>query len=297
MPPRFCILSSYACIEVRGADAAAFLHGQLSRSVESLDSKRAPLAGWHDARGRVRALFRVVRRSDAWWLLTQRDVAAAAANRLRMFVLRAAVTIAVAEERGVGAVVGADDSWLRSHGLPVDAAAGTTTQLAELSWIRIGPRLWHVVGLRNAVEDFAPSLSRASEDVAMLEEIGLGIPAVANPIVEHFVPQMLNLDLLDGISFDKGCYPGQEIIARVHHRGSVKRRMHRYACANLSPPAPGSEVEAADGTAVGEVVRAAGSASGSELLAVIDHTVTPATLTVDGTPLRELPLPYPIPTD
>src|SRR5262245_47182191 len=139
MPPRHCILSSYACIEVRGADAAAFLHGQLSRSVDSLDVSLAPLAGWHDARGRVRALFRVVRRADAWWLLTQRDVAVSTANRLRMFVLRAAVTIALADEPRVGAVVDADDSWRRAHGLPSDAAEGSVTQVGELSWIRVGP--------------------------------------------------------------------------------------------------------------------------------------------------------------
>jgi tRNA-modifying protein YgfZ len=297
MLPRLCILSSYACVEVRGADAAAFLHGQLSRSVDSLDASRAPLAGWHDARGRVRALFRVVRRPDAWWLLTQRDVAPSTVNRLRMFVLRAAVTIALGDELSVGAVLGAQDSWLRARGLPIDAPEGGATQLGELLWIRVGPSLWHVVGERKAIEDLEPSLARASEDIGMLEEIRLGIPSISSALVEHFVPQMLNLDLLDGISFDKGCYPGQEVIARVHHRGSVKRRMRRYACATSSPPLPGAEVKAPDGAAVGEVVRAAGDDSNTELLAVVDHASTAQNLTVDGAGLRELPLPYPIPTD
>jgi folate-binding protein YgfZ len=297
MPRAHCILSSYACIEVRGADVAAFLHGQLSRSVDSLDASRAPLAGWHDAGGRVRALFRIVRRADAWWLLTQRDVAVATVNRLRMFVLRAAVAIASGDEPRVGAVVGADDSWLRARGLPSAAAAGSAIHLGPHVWIRVGPDLWHVVGSREAVDGVEPSLPRATEDVAILEEIKLGIPAISTAVVEHFVPQMLNLDLLDGISFDKGCYPGQEVIARVHHRGAVKRRMRRYACATASRPSPGTEVETADGTAVGEVVRAASSNSGIELLAVVDHAAAKENLAVDGSALRELPLPYPIPTD
>ena len=86
MTPRYCPSPSYGCIEVRGADAAAFLQGQLSRSVETLDEALAPLAGWHDPRGRVRALLRVVRRADRWWLVTQADVVAATAKRLGLFV-------------------------------------------------------------------------------------------------------------------------------------------------------------------------------------------------------------------
>jgi folate-binding protein YgfZ len=115
--------------------------------------------------------------------------------------------------------------------------------------------------------------------------------------VERFVPQMLNLDLLDGISFDKGCYPGQEVIARVRHLGSVKRRMRRYACEKPDAPSPGTEVIAADGTAVGEVVRAAKADSGIEVLAVVDHTAAGKALEVEGSALSELSLPYTVPVD
>lgn len=295
MPPVLCILSSYACVEVRGADAAAFLHGQLSRALDSLDGSHAPLAAWHDARGRVRALFRVVRRPEAWWLLTQRDIAAPTSSRLRMYVLRAAVKIAIGDDQHFAALVGAGDAWLEERGLRSDAPEGSTTMLGGLLWIRVGPRLWHIVGPREAVENFVPSLPRAPEDVAVLAEIGLGIPAIPAALAERFVPQMLNLDVLDAISFDKGCYPGQEVIARVHHRGSVKRRMRRYACAAAAAPAPGSEVTTADRIAVGEVVRAAQADGGVELLAVVDHTA--ADLDVTGAKLRELPLPYAVPND
>jgi folate-binding protein YgfZ len=296
MTPRYCSALSYACIEVRGADAATFLNGQLSRALDMLDASHAPLAGWHDPRGRVRALLRVLRRADRWWLVTPADVAAATAKRLAMFVLRAAVKIEVAPDVGVAALLDADDSWLASHGLPADTPVNGVVTLGALAGVRIGPSLWHVIGPRSAIDAFAPELPRASEPDAQLAEIRLGLPAIHTQVVEHFVAQMLNLDVLDAVSFDKGCYPGQEVIARVHHLGSVKRRMRRYACDAHAPIAPGATVSAADGSNVGEVVGAAPADRGFELLAVVEHSASGGELAVDGAPLHELPLPYAIPT-
>jgi hypothetical protein len=295
MTPRYCFRPSYACIEARGADAAAFLNGQLSRSVDTLDAALAPLAGWHDPRGRVRALVRVARRADRWWLLTPADVAAATAKRLAMFVLRAAVKIDVAADVGVGALLDADDAWLVARGLASATPANGVVTRGALACVRLGPRLWHLIGPRAAVDAFAPELPRATESDAALAEIRLGLPSIGAPVVEHFVAQMLNLDVLDAVSFDKGCYPGQEVIARVHNLGSVKRRMRRYACDAQAVAAPGTAVVTADGQNVGEVVAAARVDHDSELLAVVEHSAFGA-LAVDGARLRELPLPYPVPT-
>jgi hypothetical protein len=108
---------------------------------------------------------------------------------------------------------------------------------------------------------------------------------------------MQNLDVLDAVSFDKCCYPGQEVIARVHHLGSVKRRMRRYACDSETPAAPGATIVVADGTNVGEVVCAARADRGSELLAVVEHSAAGGALSADGARLGELlPLPYAVPT-
>lgn len=292
MTPRYSELSSYGCIEIRGADAATFLQAQLSRSIEALDGELAPLAGWHDARGRVRALLRVVRRTDHWWLVTPADVVAATAKRLAMFVLRAAVTITPAEGVRVAALLDADVAWLAAHGLSGTTPTNGAVQRGELACVRLGPSLWHVIGSRAAVESFGSELPSAPAEEALLAEIRLGLPSVSAPLVEHFVAQMLNLDLLDAVSFDKGCYPGQEVIARVHHLGSVKRRMRRYACDTAAPPAPGNVVANADGVEVGEVVRAACADAGVELLAVVDQSVANATLSMSGAHLRELALPY-----
>ncbi len=295
MTPRYCSRPSYACIEARGADAATFLNGQLSRAVDSLEPALAPLAGWHDPRGRVRALLRVVRRADRWWLVTPADVATATAKRLSMFVLRAAVKIDVAADIGVGALFDADDAWLAAHGLPSSTPLNGVVTLGALACVRLGPRLWQSIGAPAAVEALAAELPRAPEPDAALAEIRLGLPSIGAPVVEHFVAQMLNLDVLDAVSFDKGCYPGQEVIARVHHLGSVKRRMRRYAC-DAQAPAASSAVVTADGQDVGEVVCAARAERGSELLAVVDHSAAGGALAVDGGGLSELPLPYAVPT-
>ena len=167
--------------------------------------------------------------------------------------------------------------------------------LGALACVRLGSALWQVIGPREAVDAFGADLPRASERDAPLAEIRLGLPAVGAPVVEHFVAQMLNLDLLDAVSFDKGCYPGQEVIARVRHLGSVKRRMRRYACDAETPPAPGAAVVTAGAANVGEVVRAERAERGTELLAVVEHSALGA-LAADGARLRELPLPYAVPT-
>ena len=295
MTPRYCATPSYGCIEVRGADAASFLHGQLSRAVDALDGAEAPLAGWHDPRGRVRALLRVVRGADRWLLVTQSDVVPATAKRLAMFVLRAAVTVAPASDVAVAALLGGDDAWRTAQGLGDEARPNGVVSLGELAFVRLGPTLRQVLGPRAAVDRFAAQLAHAPENDAQLAEIRLGLPAVGALVVEHFVAQMLNLDLLDAVSFDKGCYPGQEVIARVHHLGSVKRRMRRYGCEPPAPPAAGSPVVNVDGVEVGEVVRAGRADAACELLAVVDHAAASGSLAVNGARLRELPLPYQLP--
>ncbi len=142
----------------------------------------------------------------------------------------------------------------------------------------------------------SPQVSiRHHETAAALAEIGLGIPSITPAVADRFVAQMLNLDELGAVSFDKGCYPGQEIIARVHNLGGVKRRARRYA-APTAPPALGAPVHAAD-VQVGEVVRSAATESGCELLAVVEHAAAGAALTCGGATLRELPLPFAVPRD
>jgi folate-binding protein YgfZ len=295
MPLSYAVLGKRACIEVRGADAAAFLHSQLSRAVLTLDSADAPLAGWADARGRTRALFRVLKRPERWLLVTPRDGADALVKKLRMFVLRSKVEVALADV-SVAALLGDASPVLARHGSAPETAPNRVFCRDDLCFVRIGERYWQALGAPDALQPLAASLAEATEAAAELAEIELGIPEIAPQTTERFVAQMLNLDELGAISFDKGCYPGQEIIARVHNLGGVKRRAHRYAVQS-APPAPGTPVLGKDEQEVGEVVRSAAAAQRCELLAVVEHAAADSPLTCAGAPLAELRLPFAVPRD
>jgi folate-binding protein YgfZ len=297
MAPRYSVLTDHACIAVRGRDAGSFLHGQLSQAVADLGPSSAPLAGWHDAKGRVRALFRVLRLPERWLLVTPRDGVEQVVTKLRMFVLRAAVTLSIADDVAAAAVTDADDAWLEAMGIPLDTAQNGVVDHHGVRLARVGPTYWQAFGEPAALTPLAESLTAAPVTAAALAEIRLGVPEITSSLYERFVAQMLNLDELGAVSFDKGCYPGQEIVARVHNLGGVKRRARRYA-AEGPPAAIGTAVLKSDGTAVGEVVRSAPNGSGSELLAVVDNMAADARLsTTAGMALATLPLPFSVPRD
>jgi folate-binding protein YgfZ len=291
--PTFSALTESTLIEVRGAEAAAFLNAQLSRGVVPGALEHAPLAGWLDARGRVRALLRVWQEQDRWLLETPRDGVDELLKRLRMFVLRSAVTLRIADDLALGAVLDPAPDWLAARGLSAATEPGTVITQGTARWLCIAPGYWQLLGPGAAVADVARELPRAPAGAAASAEIRLGLPAIVPPLVDKFVAQMLNLDLLGATIFDKGCYPGQEIVARVHNLGDVKRRARRYA-ASSAPPGIGATVNAPGGEAVGEVVRSAESSSGCELLAVVDHAAADGPLAIAGAALRELPLPFAI---
>lgn len=292
--PTLSLLTDSVSVEVRGADAGKFLHAQLSQTIDPRAATSAPLAGWLDARGRVRALLRVWPLPDRWLLSTPREGVDDLLKRLRMFVLRSAVTLRVADDVALAALLDPAPDWLAAHGLPANAVPGGVTARGDVSWLCVGAGYWQALGPSAAVAALEPEVARVPPAAAALAEIRLGLPAITPPLVDRFVAQMLNLDALGATAFDKGCYPGQEVVARVHNLGDVKRRVHRYS-ANATPPATGMAVTAAEGSAVGEVVRSAPTAEGCELLAVVDHAAADGVLAVAGAPLRELPLPFAVP--
>jgi folate-binding protein YgfZ len=289
-------LSDTVCLEARGADAGAFLNAQLSRALTDRDPDLAPLAAWADARGRVRAIVRVCRLAERWLLVTPREGADELLKKLRVFVLRAKVTLERADDVGVTALLGNGDEWLAARGVrAADALPNRLLRRDTLSLVRIGPSYWQALGALSARVSFTAGVDETSASDAARAEIALGIPTITPTVAERYVAQMLNLDELDAVSFDKGCYPGQEVIARVHNLGGVKRRARRYA-APAEPPAPGSPVLAV-GAQVGEVIRSAAARHGCELLAVVEHSATGSPLTCAGALLAELPLPFAVPRD
>jgi folate-binding protein YgfZ len=217
-------LNRYGVLAVTGADAREFLHAQLTNDIANLPPDRAALAGWCTAKGRLLASFLVIPSSQGFLLQLARDLAAPVAKRLSMFVLRSKVKIA--DESDAWAQHGIWDADLNVAGVAWDGVV-VTVRVGERRFLRIGK------GHSEACAQ--------SEEAWTLQEIRAGRPLITAATQDQFVPQMVNFETLGAIDFQKGCYPGQEIVARAQYRGQVKRRMVHVRAPAGAELKPGQE--------------------------------------------------------
>lgn len=268
--PRLAALNHTAVLTVAGEDATDFLHAQLSCDVLALPEHSFTLGAWHNPSGKVKALFRLLRADHGWLLTTTRESVAAIIADLNRFVLRDDVTLRDESARwGIYALIGDSSHWLEEEGVELGREPGQSTASGGFEWLRIGPELVHVLGPHDALSKLASRLPEATEDSALAVEVSLGLPSLPAGSSERFIPQMLNLDLLGAIAAGKGCYPGQEVIARTQNLGSVKRRTQRFSSTADAPPSPGSPIFDDSDQIVGEVLRVATTEDATELLAVV----------------------------
>lgn len=300
---RATLLPHLGVLRCSGPDAANFLQGQFSNDTRLLADGRTQLSACSTSHGRVIALARLRQTEDAIYVLLPTDLAARLLSHLRKFVLRAKVDLLHAHDLQVGAIVtgagGAsaaleqfEEGALTLSPVPMSGSTDVVTfQYAPgREVVAAPPAAWRAIsGL---------SLGRASATAANewnLADIRAGLPSVPAAASEQFVPQMLNLDLIDGISFTKGCYSGQEIVARTQHLGRIKRRTFRYALAQGAPPEPLAGLFL-DGTKVADVLTCAAAGAGAELLAVTSLDARDRDLSLeDGRRAIPANLPYPIP--
>ena len=214
-------LNRFGLLGVTGADARAFLHAQLTNNIETLGADRAVLAGWCTAKGRLLATMLVIPSPDGFLLQLAKDLAPAVAKRLSMYVLRSKVKIT--DESEAWAQYGV---W---QAVPRVTWDGDTVSIpvSNSRSLSIGKGL-------------AQTCSRKEEDWT-LEEIRAGRPWISAATQDQFVPQMVNLETIGGVDFQKGCYPGQEIVARAQYRGEVKRRMKRIQAPAGTELKPGQD--------------------------------------------------------
>lgn len=263
-------LTDMGVMRVTGSDARAFLQGQLSNDLLRLTSEDSLLAAFNTAQGRVVAILRLVQRPDGIFALLPAALVPKVIAGLGKYILRSKVTLS--DESPRLAVMGVLSASVRKM-LPVPradlAAAVPSAKAAE-----------------NALERWR------------LITIAAGEPQVYLETSEMFVAQMLNLDLVDGVSFSKGCYTGQEIIARTQHRGRIKRRMFRYRIRGAAALKRGERLQL-DGGRLGRIVEsAARNANESELLAVVPLGASDRDIAKSSLPHLEvelLPLPYAVP--
>lgn len=212
--PFACDLSPFnALLRVSGDDAEAFLQGQTTNDVKALAVGQAQWNGWCTPKGRLLVTFALARHASGFLMLLPAAFAEATARRLRMFVLRSKVTIT-----DVSGELGRFGVW--GGALP--------------------PGAFPIGEGRGLVFGTAPSGRTASLDAWSLSLIRDGIVQVVPGTQEEFVPQMANWDLIGAVNFKKGCYPGQEIVARTQYRGILKKRTARVAADG--PMAPGTPV-------------------------------------------------------
>lgn len=285
----FTDLSQDGLIRVSGTDAVAFLQGQLSTDVEKLTSTSSQFSSWSNAKGRVVTLLRIFRRGDDIYLSLPAAMLASVQKRLGMYVLRSKVKL----EDASGALsrlglVGSDaPGLLRQIGLEAPAVVDGMAETQGIQIIRLHGELprYLMVGPADAIAALRQGLGSAGAqtgdaDAWTLAKIQVGEPTVYPETSEHFVAQMLDLDKLGGIDFKKGCYIGQEVIARAHYRGAVKRHMVRATSHSTVPLRPGADIHAADQEApVAEVVDARLDPSGTwQILMVLQDEVREAAL-------------------
>lgn len=213
-------LTDWGVIRASGADAATFLHSQLTQDFSLLDRQHARLAGYCTAKGRLLATMVGWKASDDELLLAlPLELLPATLKRLSMFVLRAKCKLSDASQGlAVWGLLGTPpaEAWTLQ-------AAGSAVQIALPAAPGQGRALW----VQPSAEA-APDLPRATPADWAWAELESGIAWVRGATVEAFVPQMINLELVGGVSFKKGCYPGQEVVARSQYRGTLKRRLQLF---------------------------------------------------------------------
>jgi len=243
-------LSHNALLSVTGDDAAAFLHAQFTNDVQSLPVGAAQWNGWCSPKGRLLATLLLLRRADGFLLMLPAEIAGAFAKRLGMFVLRSKVKIADVGESTVrlgfagktaGVLVARHFGFTPDPLRSVQKDAATCVALDGERFVILvpmasAPTLW---------ETLAQGATPAGPDAWGWSLIHAGIPVIVGATQEAFVPQMANFELVGGVSFKKGCYPGQEIVARTQYRGSLKRRMAIAHLAGEARPNPGESVYSA----------------------------------------------------
>ena len=279
-------------IRVDGADAASFLQGQLTQDFVLLQDNQARLAAYLSPKGRMLASFIGLRRSSTELLLVcSRDLLPATLKRLSMFVLRAKVrlTDASADFQCWGL---AGDALLSIAGSALPA--WSKAEFGSASVVHLYPAESQPRALLVAPADApAPTGPALAPGLWDWSEVRSGVATLTAPVVDAFVPQMLNYESIGGVNFKKGCYPGQEVVARSQFRGTLKRRT--YLAHAPSALAVGAEVFAPEDAEqpVGTVVQSAAAPGGGvDALVALQIAAASGALHVGGVALTLLPLPY-----
>ncbi len=293
---RYIDMQPLALLHIQGEDAESFLQGQLSNDISQLGLARAQLHAWCNPKGRALAILRVMRSKNGFRALLPGDLEASITKRLKIFVMRAKVTIETESGYRCLAVAGADNAAIQGF-----AECGCRVYCVDETRSR-----YLLIGNRERIGKIAGNAGSAllPGDYWRALDILAAIPQVYAATTETFIPQHINLELVDGVSFRKGCYPGQEIVARLKYLGKSKKRLIVARIDSSDPVAPGDAIYASGkpGSKAGAIVDSVALDNRTWLVSAM----APATAvghgalavgSAAGGALEQMRMPYAIPGD
>ncbi|KAF1072815.1 MAG: tRNA-modifying protein YgfZ [Pseudomonas citronellolis] len=303
----FTSLTHEGLLAVRGADAAKFLQGQVTCNLNYLGAGTCSLGARCTPKGRMVSSFRIVAVDDGFLLAMASELLEAQLTDLKKYAVFSKVTLADASSEWVRFGLANADTQLHALGLDLPAATDAVVHAGRRLALRVDAQraeLWVPADEAEVVRiQLRSELPEAELNAWLLGQVRAGIGQVFGETRELFIPQMINLQAVGGVSFKKGCYTGQEIVARMQYLGRLKRRLQRLALDAENLPTAGTELfSPVHGSSVGEVVLAARSENGVELLAVLQEDAVADGRVRLGQPedapaLRLLDLPYVLDSD
>ncbi|MFJ2683845.1 YgfZ/GcvT domain-containing protein [Pseudomonas sp. NPDC087342] len=302
----FCTLSHEGVLAVRGADAGKFLQGQLTCNLNYLSDTQASLGARCTQKGRMQSSFRILLQGDGVLLAMASELLEPQLADLKKYAVFSKSKLTDESAAWVRFGLEHGDAALRSLGLELPADTDSVARNDDLIAIRVSPEraeLWVAADQADVIKaKLSAALAEGELNQWLLGQIRAGIGQVMPSTRELFIPQMLNLQAVGGVSFKKGCYTGQEIVARMQYLGKLKRRLYRLKLDGSELPEPGTQLFApSHNSSIGEVVIAARGEQNIELLAVLQAEAAETgdihLAALEGPALHLLDLPYALDRD
>ncbi|CAI8912141.1 MULTISPECIES: CAF17-like 4Fe-4S cluster assembly/insertion protein YgfZ [unclassified Pseudomonas] len=302
----FCTLSHEGVLAVRGADAGKFLQGQLTCNLNYLSDTQASLGARCTQKGRMQSSFRILLQGDGVLMAMASELLEPQLADLKKYAVFSKSKLTDESAAWVRFGIDHGDAALTNLGLELPADTDSVARNDGLIAVRVSPdraELWVTADQADAIKSrLSALLTEGALNEWLLGQIRAGIGQVMPSTRELFIPQMLNLQAIGGVSFKKGCYTGQEIVARMQYLGKLKRRLYRLKLDASDLPEPGTQLfSPTHGSSIGEVVLAAHTGQDIELLAVLQAEAAESgdvhLGTLEGPALHLLDLPYELDRD
>jgi len=276
-------LEHLSIVEIKGDDSAEFLQGQMTQDIYSIEDSKASVTSILNPQGRIISTAFVFKWGESFLLILNNEVRDKLIAWLSRFILRSKVEITQSDD----SIFGLNQEHAKELCSILNREApdiGFESDVSCLKTIEDDERAFLVSKSENFLDGF--SISTSSTKDWKMADINAGIPTIYKENIEKFIPQMVNLDLINGISFTKGCYTGQEIVARVQHKGKVKQRMFQITGRSSNKKIdPGTAILFAD-TKVGTIIESIEDNGHMHALGVINNDASKKRLVLDGTEIK-----------